>query len=329
MLVGESAHLRDFWYPVGFAADLASPLARRLLGVDLVVWSPTAGQVRAAVDRCPHRDGRLSRGWQEEGCLVCPYHGWAYDQSGRAVRIPQNDPGLPIPSAAVLRSVHAELRYDVVWVCLGDPVRPIPELAHHDEPGIRWIRQYDEVWQASALRVIDNTVDPAHVPWVHKGTFGSPDRPRFDIAVEARPWGLELRQEIVVDNPASARAASGSDEPTTVRRYVGHYHAPCVRTTDITYPGGVRHTINLGACPVDDTHVRIVQWCLRNDTEDDAPAAEINAFDRQIMNEDRDLLESIDPDYPLDFKGHVTVKMDRGTIEFRRILGEITAGEWH
>jgi len=71
-----------------------------------------------------------------------------------------------------------------------------------------------------------------------------------------------------------------------------------------------------------------VQWCLRADTEEEAPGAEVVAFDRQVTLEDRELLESTWPDYALDVTANVHLKIDRPTIEIRRILGEICAGTW-
>ena len=51
--------------------------------------------------------------------------------------------------------------------------------------------------------------------------------------------------------------------------------------------------------PIDDAHSQIVQFCLRSDREEDVPAADAIAFDREITEEDRYILESTDPDVPL------------------------------
>ena len=61
-LVTDIPRLRAFWYPVAQLDGLSDgPVHRRLLGVDLVVWSPQPGEVRAAPDRCPHRDAQARR----------------------------------------------------------------------------------------------------------------------------------------------------------------------------------------------------------------------------------------------------------------------------
>jgi nitrite reductase (NADH) small subunit len=37
------------------------------------------GVIRALDSECPHRGGPLAEGMIEDGKLVCPWHGWAFD----------------------------------------------------------------------------------------------------------------------------------------------------------------------------------------------------------------------------------------------------------
>ena len=76
------------WHVMGRAEDLAegAVLPVRLLGEELVLWRSN-GQVLAWQDLCLHRGARLSLGRVEAGSLICPYHGWSYNQAGQCVRI--------------------------------------------------------------------------------------------------------------------------------------------------------------------------------------------------------------------------------------------------
>jgi phenylpropionate dioxygenase-like ring-hydroxylating dioxygenase large terminal subunit len=322
---------RRFWYPVAFAEDLAAgPLARRVLGEDLVVWSTADGGAAAARDKCPHRSSKLSVGWVDGGCPVCPYHGWQFDADGRASHIPQLEAGLPAPPKAQLRSVHATVRYGVVWVALEDPVGGLPEVPEHHDPAYRAIRQFDEVWAAAAPRLVDNSFDPAHVAYVHRKTFGSPADARIEPpSVERTDDGMVMVTSLVVRNDLElAQRANGVGEERTTRDTVSRFVAPFLRVMSITYPTGLNHVLVTGICPVDDTHLRLVQWAVRNDTEADVPGADVVAFDRVITLEDQWLLEQTDPDYELDLNDLAHVKVDRGTIAVRRIYGEIVDGTW-
>ena len=53
-----------------------------------VVIARVGDEVLAAVDRCPHRGAPLSAGAVVHDCIVCPYHGWAFDSHGEIAAIP-------------------------------------------------------------------------------------------------------------------------------------------------------------------------------------------------------------------------------------------------
>ena len=330
MLVTQVPAFRRFWYPVTFAEDLApGPLARRVLGEDIVVWATTDG-VAAAHDQCPHRSSKLSIGWVEQGCVVCPYHGWQFGPHGKATHIPQLDEGLPIPPKAHLRALHCTTRYGVVWVSLDEPVGGLPEIAEFDDPQFRFVRQFDEVWAAAAPRLVDNSFDPAHVAYVHRNTFGTPTNARIDPpAVEFTDEGLVATTELVVENHLDvAQRANQIGEQRTVRRTVSRFVAPFLRVMRISYPNGLQHMLVTGICPVDDTHLRLVQWALRNDTEADVPAADVVAFDRAVTLEDQALLEMTKPDYEIGLNELAHIKVDKGTIAVRKIYRELIDGTW-
>jgi phenylpropionate dioxygenase-like ring-hydroxylating dioxygenase large terminal subunit len=330
MLVTQVPAFRRFWYPVTFAEDLASgPLARRVLGEDIVVWATTDG-VAAAYDQCPHRSSKLSIGWVDDGCVVCPYHGWRFGGDGKATHIPQLEEGVPVPPKAALRAVHATERHGVVWVALEEPVGGLPDLGEFEGTGYRFVRQFDEVWAAAAPRLVDNSFDPAHVAYVHRKTFGTPAKARIDVPeVDYTDEGLVSRTVIPVENHLDvAQRTTGIDDATTVRSTVSRFVAPFLRVMSITYPNGLNHVLVTGICPVDDGNLRLVQWALRNDTEADVPAADVVAFDRAVTLEDQALLEMTSPDYELELTDLAHIKVDRGTIAVRKIYREIVAGTW-
>ncbi|TDT16893.1 isopenicillin N synthase-like dioxygenase [Ilumatobacter fluminis] len=330
MLVTDVPAFRNFWYPVAFAEDLADgPIARTVLGERLVVWATDDG-VAAARDVCPHRASALSIGWVENGCVVCPYHGWQFGGDGKAAVIPQLDPSLPIPPKAKLSTVHATERYGVVWISLEEPVGGLPEIEQFDDPTYRTIRQFDEVWAAAAPRLVDNSFDPAHVAYVHKETFGTPENARIDPPeITFTDEGLESRTEMVVENHLDvAQRANQIGEQRTVRTTVSRFVAPFLRVMSITYPNGLHHMLVTGICPVDDEHLRLVQWAIRNDTEADVPAEDVVAFDRAVTLEDQWLLEHTEPDYELGQTDLVHLKVDRGTLAVRKIYRQIVDGTW-
>jgi phenylpropionate dioxygenase-like ring-hydroxylating dioxygenase large terminal subunit len=320
-----------FWYPVSFVEEIANgPIARTLLGERLVLWDAQNGEVGAAVDRCPHRDGPLSQGWTCEGRIVCPYHGWQFRSDGPVTQIPQLPELTTFGARFAIEAVNAAVRYGVVWVCLSDtPARPIPAVAHSDEAGWRNLHQFDEEWATAPARLMENSFDPAHTVFVHRATFGDSSRPDVDVPeVERTTYGMVIRSDVSVTNQAMARAVTGEDGAMTVRSTITEFHAPFLRVLRSTYPNGRVHQIVTAATPVGPDRLRLVQWAVRNDTEADASAADIIEFDRRVTWEDQRLLEGITVPYSYALDANVHIKVDRPTIEMRRLYAEIADGSW-
>lgn len=322
---------RRFWYPVAFDEDIdTGPLARTVLATRLVIWRAGGGEPAAAIDRCPHRDARLSTGWTCEGRIVCPYHGWQYGAGGEVRLVPQTPEVRSFPSRFALEVVSAVSRYGVIWVCLDAPVRPIPELPDGSRDGWRMIREFDEEWGAAPARLMENSFDPAHTVFVHRATFGDTSRPDVEVpSVERTQYGMVAKNDLSVANPDTAQVVTGERTTAmTLRRTTTEFHAPFLRVLKSTYPGGRVHQIITAATPVDNDRLRLVQWAVRNDSEHDSPACEIVAFDRKVTWEDQAVLEAISTAYSEELAANVHIKVDRPTIEIRRIYSEIREGTW-
>ena len=76
--------LRRTWQPVANAADLppGKVLGYTLLNTELVIARFADRSLLAADVACPHKGARLSAGCIRGGELVCPYHGWRFNQDG-------------------------------------------------------------------------------------------------------------------------------------------------------------------------------------------------------------------------------------------------------
>ena len=119
--------LWNYWHPVVHAADVSEkPVAVKLLEQRLVV-ARLEDRLACFRDLCVHRGTPLSLGWVDGDQLVCGYHGWRYDVSGACTCIPALPCDHPIPRRARVEAFRVEQRYGIIWVCLGEPVAPIPE----------------------------------------------------------------------------------------------------------------------------------------------------------------------------------------------------------
>ena len=66
-----------------------------------------------------------------------------------------------------------------------------------------------------------------------------------------------------------------------------------MRIMDMEYPSGLRHVIFNSATPIDDGSIRLVQILFRNDRAEDCSTAEFVAWDKAIIEKDREILESM------------------------------------
>ncbi len=326
MLATQHPVLQRFWYPVMPLADLASgPQSFTLLGQPLVLWQTEDGTPAALRDRCCHRSAKLSMGVVENGCVRCPYHGWAYNGEGACTRVPQLEAGSAIPKTYRVDAFQCQERYGYVWVCLSsDPLLPLPEIPEADDPQNRLIPQFCEPWHCSGLRVMENSFDNAHFSIVHAESFGVTEQPK-PVRSELVPLelGLKAYATVPVVNPPLQQQILNIPDRLTLREVESTWYVPFSRTLKITYPNGLMHLIFTAATPMDDGTSQVVQFCVRNDTEADASAEAIIAFDRQVVNEDKIVLESTDYDTPVDVTTEQHMPSDQPGIVMRRQLAAL------
>ncbi len=312
--------LRTQWYVVADAADVAgSPVGVTLLGDRYVLWRSSDGIVTASLDRCPHREAPLSGGSVSNGCLVCPYHAWAFDADGVCVDVPSSGPGAAIPSAADLALLPVRELYGLVWLCPGVPAGDPPVILQDRDPSFRRVTAGIETWRVSATRMADNFCDVAHFPYVHAGTIG-PDTDPVVAAVhveqlDADFTGYEYTVDVLDEHGADVR-----------QRMSTAFHLPFVVRSNTLYESGQRaghdRVLLLCTTPIDDVTSLFTFVSWRNH-DHDLSNEEFIAFDRAIGAEDKAMLERIGGVLPLDPSATVSVRSDRLSVEWRRRLSAL------
>ena len=341
MLVTQQPVLRHFWHAVMPLSALAQgPKPFTLLGENIVLFLDGTGEPAALRDRCCHRTARLSKGWCvdtegkacAQGRIQCGYHGWTYYRSGQVVAIPQYEASRAIMPDYKTTAYRCVSRYGYAWVALEEPLGDIPDIPEFSDPAYRTIFQFYERWKTSPMRALENSFDNAHFSFVHRATFG--------VAASPKPSKYELVEndsgfyaETVVDaaNPARYRQISGVSEAVTTRHMRNAYFLPFSRRLAIEYPSvdgrrGRRHIIINCFTPIDDGSMMLCQWLFRNDAEADCPAQMLIDFDAAITLEDKDILESTDPDAVIDPRRRgieYSMDSDRPGILIRRKLMEL------
>ncbi|GAB4823562.1 hypothetical protein N2152v2_010608 [Parachlorella kessleri] len=226
------------WYGVGAAHDLepTRPHALTLLGKKLVIWRDSStGRWSCLEDRCPHRAAPLSEGkiWSD-GNLSCSYHGWRFDGSGSCKAIPQADSAEQEARAAaspracgVAYPIQERQGMLFVW---GEGGQAALEEAMQQEPPLCKLTQETEA-QGKEVKelmkhytrdlpydyaaLVENLLDPAHVPWAHHGVVGNRDDVKYgqfrmhkvgELAASYPSYSGFLKQTTIICNPPSMLA---------------------------------------------------------------------------------------------------------------------------
>ena len=213
MLTTKQKVLRRFWYAVMPLDDLAAgPKPFRLLGEDIVLFLGADGKPAALKDRCCHRTSKLSKGWCKDGQIVCGYHGWTYDRTGKLVHVPQFPVQQEVPNLST-PAYHCDARYGYAWVALDEPLAPILDAVEENDHRFRRIPQFYEVWNTCAFRLMENSFDNAHFAFVHKGTFGQLSQPLPEkYEIKETDYGFEAETIITTANPPVQYRISGTTD---------------------------------------------------------------------------------------------------------------------
>ena len=257
--------LRRYWHPVAAVAELTEekPIkAVKVLGEELVVYRDKRQTYGLVGEHCPHRLASLAYGRVDHEGIRCPYHGWKFDNTGNCLEQPAE------PASSTFKNRIKHVAYPVetlgglIFAYLGP--KPKPLLPRWDvlvwENGKRWIVK-DSIIDCNWLQPMENSVDPAHLFWLHGDTAHLAPRVKkyaehhefilFEFGIKKRRTSLPVEagdRPMVDEHPLLF--------PTTLRHV-----AP--------YGDGKAHRHNLQIrVPVDDSHTQVFRVnFVASDTE--------------------------------------------------------------
>ena len=327
----------NFWYPMATSEEITSyePFRTMVLGLKFVAFRDNEGEAHVLSDTCIHRGGTLGKGWVQDGCAVCPYHGWQFDGSGKCVEIP-TVAKKNIPARAKVDSYPVQEKYGIVFAFLGD----LPE---EQRPPLIDIVEWDqEGWRANQLfvfevngfyeRSIENGLDPSHNQFVHPAQGSpemNPDLKRKPLEMEDLPWGSKFIVEF--ENKSTGTEALQEQATTKVSEvYAGSGHiGPNQMITWIKFSEENKFHQYFIEQPIDENHVRIFFHNMRTfllDPEYDGRLRKVNLV---VAKEDIAIIEELDPvRTPQSPNKEVLVPSDAAIVRYREYLKEWENKGW-
>jgi len=172
------------WQIVCHLCDIPDPgdyQTLDLLGERVFVIRQMDGSIRAFHNVCRHRAARLLDGASGScpGRIVCPYHAWAYETSGKLAWVPFRDEYQDLdPAQHGLVKVDCEVRLGFIFIRLEDAGSSLDQMMAPMVDELRLYRTEDlQPLTGLSLREVncnwkngtDNYVDALHVRVAHPG----------------------------------------------------------------------------------------------------------------------------------------------------------------
>jgi 5,5'-dehydrodivanillate O-demethylase oxygenase subunit len=160
--------LRRYWYPIAFEADFDERPSKtvRLLGEDWTLYKTRHGRYGIIAEHCPHRRASLTYGVVHDDGIRCGYHGWKFDFEGRCLEQPAEADNQNFRERVRAKAGSTQVMGGMVWVYVGpDPVPVLPRFDVFVLDGIRDVGV--STLPCNWLQIMENSVDPHHVEWLH------------------------------------------------------------------------------------------------------------------------------------------------------------------
>ncbi len=243
------ANIETVFLPLISVKKLKNIPVRRFLGnVPIVIWRAN-GEICAALDKCPHRNFPLSKGYVENGKLVCPYHGWEFGNDGKCTEVP----GCPNNDLSGLGLETIEIK--TIWGMVFGRLKygegyQLPEMPNDAD--------FDHFWwelepiNARPFDAIENVLDPFHTNFIHDGLIRVKNRrQKVTQTIEVFEDGFKGTYVQNSDYGAMSRFLEGGRTFAT-----GQYYPPLCYQGQWHGNKGLNHCVTIWFCPEGEGKMR-------------------------------------------------------------------------
>ena len=189
---------RHTWHIAGHQSEIPAPGDFKVwerFGQSVVIARQADGSLAAFHNVCRHRGARIAAegGACPDGRLTCPFHGFAYDLTGKVVAIPERASFDPARLEG-LRAHPVSVEVWDGWLCIHlDPPKAEPidlflgelreELGWYDMGSWAYHGSSTYVAEANWKSVLEGFLETWHAPFVHPSTIrAGVDVPRTTYA---------------------------------------------------------------------------------------------------------------------------------------------------
>jgi nitrite reductase/ring-hydroxylating ferredoxin subunit len=254
------------WYAVCSVEELQKQkvLPIKSLGRDMVAFRTESGALSVLDAHCPHQGAHLGHGGTIKGeTIVCPFHKWGFDSSGKCQNIPYSKCALPRGKKAQLHSYPTVERLGMVVIYYSDdnsaPTWEVPQFS--DDMKGNWTKiSYSEMHMKAHIQEFpENGIDTPHFQPVHGSEENS------IVLDENQPFGPQLLFTLNLVYPGDGIGQFGKRVPVSVK---WRYNGISILDNFVTlkdYPMQIRQYFFF--TPLDEERVRLqIGLCINKDT---------------------------------------------------------------
>lgn len=264
-LTERDKYLIENWYIACLSYELKkTAIQRTIYDLKIAFYRNENGEACAILDRCLHRGTLLSAGNVEKGNLVCPYHGWSYDQTGLVTHVPSEGDN-QVKGKRCQRSFHVVEREGVIWVYLGTDeqkrISTFEKLWHFPNHGKSGWCHYVMItdFNNEVTNLAENFMDVPHTVFVHKGWFRNKSLTKVPITVETKNGGVLVtyHQEKDQIGVLIQKLLNPRNEPM---KHTDHYIFPNVTNVEYSFGSNYKYVINSQITPVTTMQSRVYTY---------------------------------------------------------------------
>lgn len=294
------------WYVIGEKKDFVTNKPNKVTVWDnnYVVWKNLNNTYVALDDACPHKGASLSCGKVTNGKIMCPYHGYEFNDNGILEKVP----GICFKPS----EVYNLKKYDVVekngWIYLNTMLNNgnftenifVEEDAYTNCKVI--YQNFD--FNAYSRLVSENSLDIMHIAYVH--TFGNAENPNptyEDPPKRKDKFHYKTTYEYISGKDSMARQVFKMDNITVENEFVLP-HTTIARV----YFGGFVNTVVTFALPISYTKTKLFVKTYRNFWNNGLGDLASEYMMYNTVMQDKFVLENIDMRFK---EGKFNMKFDK------------------
>lgn len=199
---------------------------------------------------------------------------------------------LATPSNSLMPKFYVEVAYGFVWLSIGQPKKPLFDLAEYHVDQARKVPCGAYGVRTSPLRAIENFLDMAHFPYVHTGILGA------EPETAVQPYHVEIREdkdeiwatECFFTQPLAAPSSPEPQQTEYLYRVVSPLNAILYKVNTAAEGVIPADVICLFIQPVSETQVRAHLMMVLDDQT--STMQEMFLFQQTIFTQDKPILEN-------------------------------------